>query len=288
MKFISKALYTCLMVSLVIFSSCNKSEDDDIGGDDETSTSMVRVMFENKVGTEDLVVDDTTATSYRFETSSGEKFNVNRFGYYITNIILEGPNGEKYVDPMNSSANGDEITGYYHVLESDVNSNPMLAEVPVGSYNKITFTVGVPESGVQEGAQGGILDLASGAWFWSWNAGYIGWLLEGQAETSTSNSPTNGFAFHVGGWKDVAAEEGKAVKFSNNTRTITLDFDDNLTVIEGMSPMVHLNCDILDVLDGVSVDFSSTNQLHTPASGSPFANTFSDAFSFDHVHLASH
>lgn len=294
MEFNLKWLFVSLTVLSIVFTSCNKNDDDDepeIETPEETKTGMLTVAFDHYVGSSLLSLDDTTATTYRYSTANNEKFNVTKFGYYISNIIIEGDNGVKHIDPMNSSANDDEVKGYYQIIESETSSKElMLSGIPEGNYNKITFTVGVPESGVQQGAQGGVLDAANdNAWFWSWNAGYIGWLIEGQAENSEATSPaSNGYALHVGGWKNIDAAEGESVKFMDNTRTITLVFDDNVSIAEGTTPMVQLNCNVLDVFDGVSVDFSSTTRLHAPAAGAPFANTFVDAFEFDHVHATTH
>ena len=289
MKIISKFSVLILFVIVSIVSSCKKEDEVEVEQEDDTTattkTGMATIEFGNMVGDSELILDDTTATTFRYSTANKEKFTVTKFGYYITNVVLEGVDGAKYTDLVQASANATDVKGYYHVVEGNTASKAIvLNNVPVGKYNKITFTVGIPESGVQEGAQGGILDLAGGAWFWSWNAGYIGWLVEGKAENSSKST----YAFHVGGWKDVTPAEGQPVKFSNNTRTVSLTFDENMSVTETASPMAHFTCDIKKVLDGVAVDFSTTNQLHTPASGSPFANQLASAFMFSHIHASSH
>ena len=153
---------------------------------------------------------------YPYSTKSDQTFNVTKFGYYVCAIKLEGANGLVYEDRMNVSANADEIAGYYHVLEDQPSSKIIeLSNVPSGKYNKVTFTIGIPEEGVFEGAAGGIFDLAEGAWLWNWNSGYVAFKIEGGlpevAHARTSHSSA-GFAYHIGGWRDIAPNEGEDTK----------------------------------------------------------------------------
>ncbi len=277
--------YLIIFTSIII-SSCS-SDDNPIPNATEKKSSFFEIKFDHRVGSQSLRLN--TTADYQYETEGGEKFNVSKFGYYISNIILEGPNGFTFVDSMNASANANEVSGYYHIVEGDEDSKKITLEVPEGEYNKLRFTVGIPEGGVTEGAQGGVLDLANGAWFWTWNAGYISWMIEGTAESSpfVANDflPNNAFAFHIGGWKNI--EESN---FVNNIKTVELDLFENFTANPVRKPSAHINFDILEVLDDVeiggntSVDFSNTFSVHNPKAGMPFANQLQSAFELDHVH----
>ncbi|MDN5213146.1 hypothetical protein QQ020_13850 [Fulvivirgaceae bacterium BMA12] len=271
---------------LAILWSCG---DDDDAKPAEFGT--FQVYFDNKVGADDITRRDNGSTEYDFETSTGEKFNLSLLGYYVSKITLEGPNGEYFQDEMKASAS--EAKGYYHVLEGEsASQNIKLEQVPAGTYNKITFAIGVEEDGVLEGAAGGVLDPADGAWFWNWNAGYIGFALEGTAENSGQEyvdwgggreTLENTFAIHIGGWKDVADNEN----FINNIKTITLDFGTTVKVGPDLSPLAHLVTDAMKVLDGAAIDFSNTFSVHAPKAGKPFAEQLPQVFSVHHVHQST-
>lgn len=266
--------------------SCNSS--DDPGPD---ARGAFEVEFDNVAGTEQLALENAGSEQYPYVNANGQAFHITKFGYYISKIRLEGPNGELYEDELNISANADEVKGYYQIQESDASSQTIeLKNITPGKYHSITFTVGIEEDGVQEGAAGGILDPAAGAWFWNWNAGYIGMLIEGKSPASPQPQSThieaNAFALHIGGWKDVAPEPGESQKFVNNIRTITLDFDTPVTVAENLKPRAHLIVDVLKVLDGSAhhIDFASDYAIHSPGPGKSYADNMTDAFVFDHVH----
>lgn len=256
------------------------------GSDNPASSDMgtFAIEFSNMVGTQTMRLDAAGASSFRYTTATGQAFYVSKFGYYISEIKLEGPHGEYYADEMNVGANASDVKGYYHVLESHSASKIIaLQNVPAGSYDKVTFTVGIRESGVQEGAAGGVLDPAAGAWFWNWNAGYIALSIEGSAE----NSPQDGhaFEFHVGGWKDVPADEtGGVERFVNNVKTITLNFGTTVSASRNLAPVAHVTVDALMLLNMADIDFATTSMIHAPKAGQPIAQHIPHVFHLDHVH----
>jgi hypothetical protein len=265
------------------------------GGDDDTTNlpGTFVVEFDNMIGSKQMSLSEAGSDNYPFTTGEGQPFNLTLFGYYVSKIKLEGPNGELYEDEIKVSANAADVKGYYQVLESDAASQFItLHNVPEGKYNKITFTVGIDEDGVQEGAAGGILDPAAGAWFWNWNAGYIGMAMEGTSPDSPQEEVqgdgwviyAQSFAVHIGGWKDIAPAEGETQKFYNNVKTVTLEFDSPVTVSETLEPEAHIVMDLLKVLDGADIDFGSTYAVHSPAGGKVFADQLSKAFILDHIH----
>jgi len=275
-----KVLFHLTICMGVVFSltSC--------GSNNPASSNMgtFAIEFSNMVGSQSMSLDTAGSPNFRYTTASGQTFNLSLFGYYISEIKLEGPNGAYYADEMQVGANVADVKGYYHVLESESASKIItLQNVPSGSYNKITFTVGVRESGVQEGAAGGVLDPAAGAWFWNWNAGYIAFALEGTASASTQDD--HKFALHVGGWKDVPADQTDGVeRFVNNVKTITLHFGTNVSVSDNLAPVAHMTVDALMLLNMADVDFATTNAVHSPKAGQPIAHHIPHVFALDHVH----
>ncbi|MEQ9166269.1 MAG: hypothetical protein RLO12_08425 [Fulvivirga sp.] len=283
-----KLTYYFALAAILLFTACS---DDD--APQVTENGTFQLEFDHFVGSTPMSLIDAGSEDYMFETASGEAFNITTFRYYISKIKLEGPNGELFEDVMNVSPNADEVKGFYLVNQADASSRHIdLSDVPAGTYNKVTFTVGIGEEGIEEGAAGGILDPAEGAWFWNWNAGYIGFAIEGGAQNSPQEQIEgegwivyeNSFALHVGGWKDVAPAEGETQKFVNNLREVTLNFDSKIRVGEGLDPNAHIVVDILKVLDGATIDFSQTFAVHSPKPGQPFAEKIPEAFILDHTH----
>jgi len=279
-------IFVCV-ISLLSITACNKDDNRDA-----KAPGSLSVLFDNKLGDNSISIKEYGDKSFEYMDEDGQEINISLFAYYISAIELIGPDGIKHIDPLNVTANADEITGYYHVISSTPNSNVInLSGIEAGTYNKIRFTIGIDESGVQEGAAGGILDPAEGAWFWNWNAGYIGFGVEGNASNSGQEYVDwgNGFetlegtyAVHVGGWKDVEPEPGEDAKFVNNIKVIELDFDSNIRIEDGLNPEAHINVHFEELLEGI--DYSITYAVHRPDLGKPFAEKLVDVFELDHVH----
>ncbi|MGB3848451.1 MAG: MbnP family protein [Tunicatimonas sp.] len=279
--------YPLVVLIILLFTACQENDEA------PATTGAFSVEFDNYVGDQAMQLDPVGDTNYRYTTGAGQAFNLSTFRYYISGIRLEGPDGTVYEDNMNVSPDADQVKGYYLVQESEAYSHFVsLKDVPAGQYNKITFTLGIPEEGMSEGAGGGILDPAEGAWFWNWNAGYINLGIEGTAAASAQQKvegdgftiEPNTFALHVGGWKEVDPSVPNSDRFVNNIRTVTLDFGTSVTVSDDLKPEAHVVLDVLQILDGAKLDFSQTYSVHSPKPGQAFADQIPTAFSIDHVH----
>ena len=270
------------LMGTVIFYSC----DDDGGENINDTPGIVEIRFENIVGNGvNLSLDDVGSTDYKYSNSMEQDFNVTVLKYMVSEIVLEGPNGEYFADELLVTA--DDVRGYYMINQADVSSMVIhLEDVPAGTYNQLSFKIGVDEDGVEEGAAGGVLSQGAGPldedMFWSWNAGYMCLKIEGQSpanETgqavgeSISDTDPYGFAFHIGGWGT-----------PNNNKDVSIDTD-NVTVNGAEQPEIHLVMDVLELLSNpTAVDFSLTFNIHSPASGENIANNIPNAVKFDHIH----
>ncbi len=291
LKNIGWALFAFTTLTLM---SCSKDDDNDSNNDNNKKRGTLAVRFDNVVGSEDMQLDSAGHNHYHYTNSNGQTFGLSLFGYYVSKIRLTGPDGAVFEDEMNVSPNPDEVKGYYQVLESETSSQIIsLQNIPTGTYDNISFIIGVEEDGVQEGAAGGVLDPANGAWFWNWNAGYIGIAMEGNAPDSPQEfvdwgggfvTHANTFAIHVGGWKDLPADSNGVQNFVNNIRTIDLDFTSPLKVEEGLNPRLHLKVDALEWMKASNLDFATTYSVHSPGAGKAFADQMNRIFSVDHVH----
>ncbi len=261
------------LIASALFTGCEEKTVDPVNGSFE-------VFFEHRVGDKPLTLAAATdTTTLPFTNAVGQSFNVSLFGYYLTRIKLEGPNGELFEDEVKSSADPSQVKGFYHVLADQPASHQIhLHDVPAGKYNKITFTLGIPEASVQEGATAGVLDPAEGAWLWNWDAGYIGLALEGYSPFSAHSKKE--VKLHVGGWKEIAGNANMV----NNVKELSFSFS-AVSVDDKLEPEVHMEVDVLKVLSGTNtVDFSSTFHVHSPAKGKAIADNLPAAFSLDHVH----
>lgn len=270
-------IISALLLSVSLWS-CQESENPDLN-----ETGEMIVKFDNYVGNRPLVLDPTGSTNYRYTLPNGQEFNITRFGYYISHIKLEGPNGEVFVDPMLASAA--EIKGYYRIDQSDPSTFEIrLKDIPAGQYNKISFNLGVKEDGIVEGAVAGILDRAAGGWFWNWNSGFIHYMFEGHSPASerVQGELRNRIRLHLGGWKNISPTDGTPQRFFDNNVTISLPFDATVRVNKTMRPSPHIHMDALQVIG--QADFAIDNNIHTPLEGRPFAQRLSDAFVVDHTH----
>lgn len=281
-----QSIFSLLLFTLVFgFYAC---------GDDEPETPEAGVLeleFDNIAVVNDiqqqLSLVNPGSDDYTYTNGLGQDFNINLLTYYISDIKLEGPNGETFEKAMKVDASGAD--GIYLVDESKSTSSFILLEgVPAGKYNKLSFTVGVDEDGVQEGAAGGVLDPATCNMFWNWNAGYVAMKFEGQSPVSNGGasgesidpSTPNAIAYHVGGWRDI-----EDTPFVYNNKRVTLEFDTDAKVEKGLQPHVHLTMDVLKLFAGESmIDFTGNHNVHKPKDAIPVANNLPAAFAYDHIH----
>lgn len=274
------------LFSFIFLMACDKDETMN------PTMASVEVQFDNiaildGVQRQLSLVNPGDTMNYAYTNVLDQPFNLTMLKYYISKIVLEGPEGAYYEDEVQAEAT--ETKGYYLIDEAEAASQLVrLENVPVGKYNKIYFTVGVDEAGVMEGAAAGVLDPATSGMFWNWNAGYVGLKLEGHSKFSNGGASGNtiepttpkGIVYHIGGWKEV---EGTA--FVNNVRRLSYTFDTDLVVTGQGHPNVHMVLDVISLFGGTNtIDFSGKNSVHKPSDGTPFADNLGDAFAFDHIH----
>ncbi len=146
----------------------------------KNKTTILR--FKHWVGDKELLLFDETYTN-RF----GEPFIINKFRYYISNLVVTGANGVV----------ANQADTYYLVNEAD--SLSKIITVPLNTaITSISFTVGVDSIRNVSGVQTGSLDPANGM-FWTWNSGYVFAKLEGQSDSS--QAPAHSFTWDVGGFR---------------------------------------------------------------------------------------
>ena len=232
--------------------------------------------FDNVVGSiSTRILAEEYSTDYPYQNELNQPFNLVTLRYIISEVVFEGPGGAYHADPLVASSS--ETRGYYHIDESDISSQRIrFDDIQPGTYNKVSFTLGVEQEGVEQGAA-----IFVEGMFWTWNSGYIALKIEGQSPDSPGEAfgdnihETNpfGFAYHIGGWDVV-----------NNNKRYTLEFE-KLMVSPEFLPEIHIVMDVRNIFSGQNpTNFSIRNSVHTPTEGFAIAQNLNDIFSIDHVH----
>lgn len=187
--------------------------------------------FKNVVNGLPLRLNDTAAN---YHNAHGDKFTVNTFKYYISNIVLHNIQGQEVVLPA----------AYFLLNAADSTSlDPVLSHVPPGKYSGISLTIGVDSARNFAGAQEGCLDPAQGM-FWTWNSGYIFLKLEGISPQS--NAKLHRLTFHVGG-----------VRPQNTIRVQSIPLKKELTISAGQTSEAVIITHIDALFSGKNlIDFS--------------------------------
>ncbi len=267
---IKNKLSILLSVLVLAFSSCKKDSENTT----PTGTGTVSFEFDNVVGSTQMVLDSTGTT---FTNSSGEKFSLTQFNYYISNIRLKKANGTEFVAPQDSS--------YFLVMESSEDSQmPEIHNVPAGDYTSITFTIGVDSlrSTMDLSRRTGVLApdyLPGHGMYWSWNSGYIFLKAEG-ISPAAPDSTGKAFFYHIGGFG------GYSSATYNNIKTITLPMPESgATVRSNINPEIHILVDAAKLFDGPKPLKIAENPvtMWSPAS-LDISNNYKNMFVVHHVH----
>jgi hypothetical protein len=178
-----KRLCFLLLFFAVISSGCKKDEPVSppagTGGEAFTDVAFDFRLFVNGVPVHD---------SSFFTNSSGDKFSIHRFNYYISNIRLTRTDGFVY----------HEKDVYRLMKHMDTLTSFIVKKVPAGKYQKMEFLIGVDSLRNVSGIQSGALDPVHNM-FWDWNSGYIFFKMEGDYSTNTQPAIEQ-YGIHIGGF----------------------------------------------------------------------------------------
>jgi hypothetical protein len=171
------AITTFLMVSFL--TGCQKEKSA------ETNQGNIGISFRLMVNGEPLRPGQV------YVNSSGEPYTVSLFRFYASGISVTN------TATRLSSSEQDS----YHLLKlDDPSSLQFVAKFNNGTYNQLSFLVGIDSLHNVSGAQTGALDPLNGM-FWTWNSGYIFAKMEGKS--GVSPLPQQQFAYHIGGFRAV-------------------------------------------------------------------------------------
>jgi hypothetical protein len=184
-------LYSLLFLTIVSVWGCSKNDDITVSKPMVSGVSRppVVVLKPAIVLTINHVVGDSLLTyDTYYQNQWGERFTVDAFKYYISNMVLVYDSVTRVPIPES----------YYLVDQGKVTSkNITLSNIPLGNLTSIDFLIGVDAFRNTSGVQQGALDPSLGM-FWTWNSGYIMAKLEGRYQKGSNANAS--FIWHCGGF----------------------------------------------------------------------------------------
>ncbi|HTN17476.1 MAG TPA: MbnP family protein [Chitinophagaceae bacterium] len=241
-KYITPLIATAMISTLF---SCRKDEI-------PAKEGSIKMEFFNVAGSEKLALNDKW-----YKNQNGDSFTVTKFNYYISNIRFNNTSGGSYAESES-----------YHLVEQSAPASQSfdISKVPAGTYNSVTFTIGVDSLRNVSGVQSNDLDPAKGM-FWSWSTGYIMLKVEGTSPRSPQSG--NVYMLHAGGFKGEY----------NVLRTVTLSFPSAISV-NGDESHIHLNADVQKVFGGTKAISIAASPVIMAAgeNGKALADNYKDMF----------
>ncbi len=248
-----------LLLIVVAFVSCKKDKVAEPPIPAEPGT--LKIDFEHMVDASPLVFGQ------KFVSPKGDTFQISKFNYFISNIVITSNNNSTYAEPES----------YHLVFHSDPSSKTIsITNVPPASYKSISFTLGVDSARNRSGAQTGALDPAGTAanMYWNWNSGYIMFKLEG---TSPSSPDINKIIqYHIGGYGGV----------NKTQRNFTFNFASTTANVSSLlNPTIHLSANVNELFKNPSlIDIAiEYYQVTTGTGAKKFADNYADIFTFKSV-----
>lgn len=174
-KFLLNALLFCYFTAA--------SQVDLINNQPSNNAGIVKITFINVVKKEPMVLGEV-----KYINPFGETYSINKFKYYISNVAMQTSSG--YISEKESC---------YLINQVDSASLSFSFPLPAGTYNSLSFLLGVDSLHNVSGAQTDALDPVNDM-FWTWNSGYVMAKMEGASSASSFN---NVFEFHIGGFAGV-------------------------------------------------------------------------------------
>lgn len=251
-----KGFIYILLIFISVFTACKKDEVEPAGN------FSLKVNIDNVYGEQELVLD-SMIYSNQFEQS----FKVKKFNYFISNIMLVNENDEEFIVPQDES--------YFLIKEIDKASHQFIINnLPVGTYTKIRFLIGVDSlrntKGIAE--RTGVLDVGAYAadMYWTWNQGYIFLKLE-LHQSRPKGDTTNAipYVYHIGGYG------GMNTPTVNNLRTVELNLTNKIVGVKNATSNLYLKVDAEKVIRGnyeVDLDRYPTVML------TPFSTNIADNY----------
>lgn len=204
--------------------------------------------------------------SKTYENAAGNRFVLDRFKYYLSNIKLRNTrNGTFYLEPESYHLVG--VENGKHIYEISINGvNP-------GTYNEVEFAIGVDNAKNTSTDRVGALDPAN-QMVWNWDTGYKFISVTGKLLTDDEAAP-EGLVIHVG--------------FDENYRIVrkTLSQLDlpNLEVAEGKTTVVEISVEVDHLFNEPNaIDFTQNPVIMAGEPAQQLADNYQDMFTVKSIH----
>mgnify|MGYP000082378142 FL=1 len=258
-----------LLFTAVFFAHC-KPESPAIPA---TQTSTIAISFNHFIADSLLVLN-----TKNYSNSIEQNFTVDKFNYFISNIILEKIDGTNYIVPQDSC--------YFLIKSSNkASQNISIKNIPVGNYRKMSFMIGVDSarSCMPASARTGALDVGAAAadMYWTWNTGYIFLKLQCMPiiPKGGDSSAVIPYVSHIGGYG------GLNNPTLNNIRLVNLNLGENLNLIaNSATAKINIKADALKVIEGsTQVNLNSTPTVMLTPFSANIANNYQNMFSIINI-----
>lgn len=241
-----------LGIAIASFTSCKKESSSTSDG-----SGSINIEFDHQIGEHSLVM---ATEAYTFGANTDVK--INTLKYYVSNVVLTAEDGSTF-----------EVPDSYHLVDESqaASLDFLLSDIPSGTYDKISFMVGVDATSNTQGAQEGALDPANGM-FWSWNNGYIFLKLEGTYGDADEN-----FTYHIGGFEGEYATQQNVELHLHG---------DHLDVSDDETATVHTVVNLEEFFaNPVDWDIASQPAMTMPGMhAKTIADNYGDMFTVHHLH----
>ena len=178
-------------------------------------TGIVKITFVNTIRGKPVELN-----TGRYINPFNEEYSVSKLKYYISHVSLVCNTGVIK-----------EEESYHLVDESNAEALSFSFTVNAGTYQSLSFMLGVDSLKNVSGAQTGALDPLNDM-FWTWNSGYIMAKMEGSSPQS--KAVNNKVEFHIGGFGGV----------HHVLKNISLNFPSALNITEGKTGEIIIEADI--------------------------------------------
>jgi hypothetical protein len=241
-----------VLITTLFLTSCKKYESL------ESAQNPFNIQFNLLCNGEKLT------PNVQYLNKSSELYSISAFKIYIGDITLS-----------NTITQQKFTSSQYHLLNS-LDSTSLIITQPLnkGTYNQLSFTIGIDSVHSVSGSQTDALDPINGM-FWTWNTGYINAKLEGASPSSTAVGKT--FTYHIGGFK--SGENTQRIVFISLPPSLFINLDD------GFYNEIVLDVNLEQWFQGNhNVSIAATPTITTPGGlAIKIADNYATLFSFNRL-----
>ena len=172
---------------------------------------------------------------------NGDTLYIDLVRFYLSRLTL-----------TNNNSGWSDTNAHLIDFKDNAEQTYYLDDIDTGTYNSVSFIVGVDSVANVSGALEGDLDPAKGM-YWAWNTGYIMAKIEGRSDRCKTLHQA--FEFHIGGYMPPY----------NACKQVTMALAQPLIVQKGSISKIHIRADVAAWFKGTTViDIAKENDVVIP------------------------